>query len=268
MNAGGAGASPALSEATKNGIKDIIGNAPGIVSIGSCARERTDALAALPARAFTIIELLVVIAIIAVLTGLLLPALGAARESGRSTVCLANLRQIATIQWMYADQSAGLGPALGVPYAELPNWALVVQSYAGAAGTGTETYSTRSVLVCPSARSAFARDLTRAYAANATGRSGLPGDPDNYDLRQVHLRFASVDRPAERVMVMDSLPAASTSGAPVTRTWSVLDLRRADHVEERVSTIHAGGRICNTARFDASARPASEVREVDLEPLP
>ena len=46
-------------------------------------------------RAFTIIELLVVVVILGLLVGLVLPAVGAAREAGRRTACSNNLRQIA-----------------------------------------------------------------------------------------------------------------------------------------------------------------------------
>lgn len=53
-------------------------------------------------RGFTLIELLVVIAVIALLIGILLPALGKAREAGRQTVCMSNIKQFAVGANLYA----------------------------------------------------------------------------------------------------------------------------------------------------------------------
>lgn len=61
-------------------------------------------------RAFTLVELLVVIGIIAVLIGLLLPALGVARESAKTVACLSNLRQLATAVQIYCDRYKGSYP--------------------------------------------------------------------------------------------------------------------------------------------------------------
>lgn len=170
-------------------------------------------------RAFTLIELLVVISIIALLIGILLPALGSAKQSAQAVICASNQRQLVTAWIMYTDDHRGYAmPHLRTQGVNRKYWYgsedIANQTLDHTTGTLnpylSATAGDTSVFECPNqskgsyTNQGSTNSFTSTYGYNAYGLA--PSTTGYFSLyNQRTLRVSDIQRPSVQLVFADTL---------------------------------------------------------------
>jgi len=187
-------------------------------------------------RAFTLIELLTVIVILALLAGLLLPALSQAKEKARRIACLNNLRQVSAGMHVFATDHEKFPWRIEIPDGGSHSRQRVYYTFLAL----QHELDTPRVLLCPSDRRKPASDWSTLQDTNVSYFVGVDTREDRPGMLLAGDWNIEGGRPGQHCPVADVDDTAIAFGLPeaLRITWSVEVHRRVGNVSIGDASAH------------------------------